>query len=375
MPEKNTKQKQTKSYPAFTFQRNITVQESPENKTSTDLSSATQETPKHDIELAVEMSLITNIPLTPSSTPDKIKSVDFYHEAKSLATSTVIFSMEFDNDVYFQTDYYYTNGVSFELIHPSLEKSFLSRFLWPFDNFPEVYYGIRFTHKMYTPTQLDIQDVLADDRPFAGYLKLSHFKIAFDPVRKARLSSSLGMGVMGPAAFGGQLQDFIHDDIPVGWGNQIRNDIVFDYGIVFEKSIFASRKFEIIHQFGGHVGSLRDYLKAGLSVNYGNYSVFNSINGFNFHSAHNRLNYGFYLQANGNLVGYDATLQGGIMNTHSVYTMRRDELKSFRYNISGGFVLQYAGISFNARANYNSPEFSGGRPHKWLHLGLSVLLN
>lgn len=363
-----------RNIPSFTYYENV---EKMDEKAKAKAKHITIR-PKSFIRIIVPEKISYKDPYSFNEKDQKIKkrnNLTLNFDKESKVQEPVILSIHFDNDVYFQTDYYYTNGITFELIHPQIESSFISKFLWPFDNYPEVYYGLRFTHKMYTPTRLDVEEVLIHDRPFAGYFSLTHFKISFDPIRKSKLGSSLGIGFMGPAALGGQLQDFIHDDIPVGWVNQLGNDLVFDYSISFDKSIFASNKFEIINSISGNAGSLYNKLRAGFSLNFGNYSLFNSIRGFNFHKLNKKLNYGIFLKANGELIGYDATLQGGLLNRSSIYTMGKDELKSLRYNFSSGFIVQYRKMSFQARANYFSPDFKGGRPHKWLHLSLSFLMN
>jgi hypothetical protein len=77
-----------------------------------------------------------------------------------------------------------------------------------------------------------------------------------------------------------------------------------------------------------------------------------------------------YLQARA--VGYDATLQGGLLNRTSPYTLPSGSVRRGVLTGSGAAVLAYQGVSVRTVAGWISPEFSGARPHAWGQLDVRV---
>jgi hypothetical protein len=73
----------------------------------------------------------------------------------------------------------------------------------------------------------------------------------------------------------------------------------------------------------------------------------------------------------GKLVGYDATLEGGMFNKSSIYTLKSREVSLFTYQGTLGFTLSYAGIRLDVEQFLLSPEFHGCAWHKWVHIGVT----
>jgi hypothetical protein len=69
-------------------------------------------------------------------------------------------------------------------------------------------------------------------------------------------------------------------------------------------------------------------------------------------------------------VGYDATLEGGMFNRSSVYTLKSNELSAFTYQGTLGITLSYEGVRFDLEQFLLSPEFHSGGWHKWVHIGI-----
>jgi hypothetical protein len=70
----------------------------------------------------------------------------------------------------------------------------------------------------------------------------------------------------------------------------------------------------------------------------------------------------------GRLVGYNATLQGGAFNQQNPYTLRASQVRRTVAQGSGGLVLAYGGVQFEPSAMWVSPEFRGGREHRWFQV-------
>jgi lipid A 3-O-deacylase len=89
------------------------------------------------------------------------------------------------------------------------------------------------------------------------------FSITNDSLKNYRIASGLTMGIIGPGAGGKKFQQAIHrwikDEPPLGWNNQIRNDLILNYAVDFEKRIFAhKRNFLATWKTGGQLGTLHD---------------------------------------------------------------------------------------------------------------------
>ena len=90
-----------------------------------------------------------------------------------------------------------------------------------------VSYGI--IQGMFTPSDLDTDQLVVDDRPYAGVLlwqaKLRHYD------NDIATSLALNLGVVGPASLAQETQSMIHAVIdardPQGWDNQLENEPVF----------------------------------------------------------------------------------------------------------------------------------------------------
>ncbi len=334
----------------------------------------------------VDYSLLEPAYHAPSNESKSVCSHDHLHEItfkekpiskierfRPAREDPVIFSVNFDNDFWFETDYYYTNGIRFDLVHPVFKKSPLSWLLMPTFDLPETYYSLSLIQNMYTPTKLDTTGILYKDRPFSSYLLIGHNKISIDPFRKIKIISSLDIGIIGPGAMGGTIQDFIHNDYPAGWTNQIRNDLVVSYSCEVQKNLVSTNRFELTGMVEGRIGSLYNNAGAGVMLHYGNYSSFHAVQNFNTHlpANGNSLRYNIFAHGELSYSAYDATLQGGLFNHASVYTLNRHEVSDLTGRWSAGFALQYRWFSFQVEQVFVTPEFAGGRAHRWLHINMS----
>src|SRR5450432_2882848 len=142
------------------------------------------------------------------------------------------FRIYYENDFFMGTDRDYTQGIYIEKVNPYFRKFFLSRLLWHPRN-SELQYGLGVEQDVYTPDHLDVSGILYGDRPYAASLFLKTFLTATDAEHRQRVSTSLSTGLIGPDAGGEGMQKAIHHWInyitPLGWHNQIRNDLVLNY--------------------------------------------------------------------------------------------------------------------------------------------------
>jgi hypothetical protein len=297
---------------------------------------------------------------------------------KSGRTSREIyFTAVFDNDILDYTDYYYTNGISFELYHPAISASPLMLLLPGLRNSVN-YYSLILLQNMYTPLKLENPVPLVGDRPFAAYLLIGHHKVSLSSQKHRRLETELDLGAIGPAALGGLAQDAIHSNEPVGWVNQVRNDVVVNYSIRFDQGLYSGRNIELAVTGGGQAGTLYDNIMAGVYFQAGRMndrygSVFQTT-GYQ-KPFKNRVRYYFSLDIRNKLIIYDATLQGGMFNHESVYKLDGDQLKRYIFTGTASVGIGLGRYSLELDQVFLTPEFDGGRHHLWLRIRNIFYLN
>lgn len=167
------------------------------------------------------------------------QKIDHTSSFKSMP-DTRYFRIHYDNDYFAATDENYTQGYNLELVLPSLSKNPINTlFIKTEDDVAT--YGIAIEHIGFTPNDYASDEIQFGDRPFAAAIMLKTFKISTNTSKKSRTTSSLSLGLMGPGAFGKEMQVGIHkatgNKIPMGWQYQIRNDVVINYNIGYEKQL------------------------------------------------------------------------------------------------------------------------------------------
>jgi len=274
------------------------------------------------------------------------------------------FRYHYDNDYFSGTDENYTQGYSLEIVAPIIKKNPINYLLIkPLNS--ELRYGLAIEHIGFTPPSIGNPDIQVGDRPFAAAIMLKNFSIATDTLVKSRLSSSLILGIIGPAAFGKEMQVGIHkitgNTIPKGWKNQIKNDMVLNYEISYEKQLIrAGNHFSLQSNSTARVGTLFTNAAVGFNTTLGlincPFSAKNIKKKFQFYA---------YSQVLGNLIGYDATLQGGLFKKSSPYTIPSAEISRFTGQFNYGLILKTKTLYFEYSRTVLTREFDTGTSTKW----------
>lgn len=93
--------------------------------------------------------------------------------------------------------------------------------------------GLVLGQQMYTPEDLHSTTVVTGDRPYAGWLYAGVILQRHGETPSAAIpvmdSLELDLGIIGPASLAAEAQRTVHryrfpDDIPKGWGNQLKNE-------------------------------------------------------------------------------------------------------------------------------------------------------
>jgi len=301
--------------------------------------------------------------------------IEAYYAISYVSTNNY-FGINFDNDIFSNTDYYYTNGICFKLSVPVFAASPFAWPMLPYRKESMNYHGITAVQNMYTPTNPDTISVFDYERPFCAYLYLGHFKNTLSKKKRYRQYSEIILGIMGPTSLGGFVQSQIHNIEPIGWENQIQNDLVLNYSALVEKGIFNPGFVDLNLFAEGQIGTLYDNLGGGVRMRVGKLNPYFSMPEL----AHPRsiehkdalnLQYGIIGSAKLKFVAYDATLQGGFFNPNNNYTIPASDIERIVFQAGMGIYFAFKQLGITYKHFYISPEHKNARHHQWGHINLT----
>jgi hypothetical protein len=282
------------------------------------------------------------------------------------------FRFSYDNDFFTATDQNYTQGYNFEWVSPFFRKNPINRIFLKPDSFKKKY-GLSWEHIGFTPGKIGLPEIQKDDRPFASALMFKSFLIATQPNKKSRFTSALNLGMLGPAAFGKEMQTEIHkvtgNIIPRGWRNQIQNQVVINYEVGFEKQLLSYRNIFLLQSNSyARLGSLFTDASVGGNFMLGLFS--------SPFSKENKKRFQLYLygQALLKAIGHDATLQGNILGKkRSPHFIATDKIARLRGQANYGLVMKVGGMYFEYSQAFQSKEFEGANFYRWGGLKLGFV--
>ncbi len=284
------------------------------------------------------------------------------------------FRFHYDNDYFTKTDKYYSQGITLEYVNPKLKRFWPVKLLWiPFNTAAQ--YGISLNLFGYTPTSIASDSILYGDRPFNANITLKLFSSQQDPVHKQRISTSLSAGVMGPAALGYEIQYGIHkwlkNPLPLGWQYQISNDLILNYQVNYEKKLAGNnRNFLLNGAAEARLGTLNTNLTTGIQLMAGRFNErFEPVV-----KSPKKIEYYFYAQGRVRFVGYNASLQGGLVNRNSPYTIPASSINHTVFQADAGLILNLRKLFLSYTQSYITREFSTGTYHRWGGVSLGFAL-
>jgi lipid A 3-O-deacylase len=242
-------------------------------------------------------------------------------------TYTTEIGAQTDNDSYLLggSDRYYTDGFYMYYRHALSTDS--SRSL------QNKVLGFEFGQKIFNPQSGSVANYEGVDqpqwvdRPFAAYLYIgSTLNLLYKNESSLKLSAQIGM--VGPDAFGKQVQDFVHDNFgfyhPSGWEYQIDNDPELNLSAEYKKLLARVSFFDVSFDAYGNLGN--GFTGAGLGPIFriGNFNqLFNSITTQSTVTRNtsaaplHKNEIFFYYKPMFNYVAYDATIQGSLFKKKS----------------------------------------------------------
>lgn len=205
------------------------------------------------------------------------------------------FTFRLENDLFANTDRFYTNGIKLSWISPELDyfrnldwlkkktkiRKWSNRIIefLPFSRDPDMQRNIALSvgQKMFTPTDISRTDLITGDRPYAGWL---YGSVAFHNKNDRVLNTiEIQAGLIGEWSLAHETQNFIHGlrgiDKAMGWDNQLNNE--FGFALIYDRKKRVVRRtdfagqwgVDLITHYGGAAGTVFTHLDAGAELRLG----------------------------------------------------------------------------------------------------------
>ncbi|MDE2183881.1 MAG: lipid A deacylase LpxR family protein [Alphaproteobacteria bacterium] len=196
------------------------------------------------------------------------------------ASEPGIFSVLFENDVFYDTDRDYTNGVEFAYTTPPHDDADtvvdIARILPIFADTGRVRTNYALGQNIFTPADTQLFAPPPNERPYAGYLYGAVGLLEENDTRLDQLQ--LQLGVVGPASLAADAQKWVHSILgqakPQGWHAQLRDEPALN--IQYERSLkvippqsLLGLVLDIEPHWGLEAGTVYDYVNIGAMVRFG----------------------------------------------------------------------------------------------------------
>jgi len=178
-----------------------------------------------------------------------------------------------ENDLFGETDQNYTSGIRLSWVSPNLESfrddpdvpQLINRVNDRLDRLFGFKEGLTrnlvasIGQQIYTPENSAAEELLVDERPYAGYLYLG---LAYHSRTDNRLDTvEVNVGMIGPSSLGEQAQDNIHKirgiDKFQGWDNQLGDEFALQVAYENKLRLFKHElPLGLEHDFISHAGAV-----------------------------------------------------------------------------------------------------------------------
>jgi hypothetical protein len=203
--------------------------------------------------------------------------------------------LQFENDLFAETDRFYTNGIKLSFISPDLKwfqdleffqrdhlparlaNGFIDLLPWSDDPARQRNLSLSVGQLMFTPRDIRRSDLIRDDRPYAGWL---YGSAAFHSKTYRRLDTfEFQAGFTGPWSLAEQAQDLVHEirgiDKARGWDNQLDTEpafaLIYDrrLRIIPRRDLAGSWGVDAIVHAGAAAGTVFTHVSAGIEARFG----------------------------------------------------------------------------------------------------------
>lgn len=297
---------------------------------------------------------------------DNARSQSVNNEKHSIRISWDNDFMNFRGD---GTDRYYTNGIRLDYFYTKKQKAkFPSSLLLNISEENNNLYGLGLAQFMFTPRNIGLADIQFDDRPYAGALYGVLSLESRDTINKIKITSEIFIGVIGPLSFADEAQTWAHRVIdytkPLGWHNQVPNDIILNYNISLEKQIlYYPRKISVSGIMETFSGTLYNAAGAGFILRAGKYnSEFQELQ-LQKNKSRNRYQLYVFMKPVIRAVLSNSLLQGGLISqltdNQEGYTLSKDQIERVVVLYDVGLVYSRPKWSILISQKFRTAEFKG----------------
>lgn len=295
------------------------------------------------------------------------------------------FTLYYENDFLFGTDRDYTSGLKLtwstpyssdtsETGWPSWVYPLISRLPLVNDPTQQRAISLSFGQEIYTPEDTKSEELIVDDRPYAG---ITYVAVGLHSRSERRRNTwELNLGILGPASLAEKSQELIHDlngaRNPQGWDHQLKNEITFDAVFETQWKLRPSRlrqhfSYDFIPHLGGRVGTVKIYANAGGEFRFGwdmpddfgtcpiraGCEVNSAFEKKNSEYSHfKKIGVHFFIAADGRAVLRDIFLDGNTFrDSHSV------DKKLFVADLITGISVRYGTVKVTYSYIYRTKQF------------------
>ena len=141
------------------------------------------------------------------------------------------------------TDNEYTGGIRMDYYYTRKQPShsFLNKWMPKAGTNAVNTYAWSLMQMAFTPDNISKTEPDVNDYPYSGAIFLVHTLHSADPVKKRMIQTELIAGVLGPYSYAAETQEgihrWIHYQLPMGWGYQMKTDILLNLNFTAERSI------------------------------------------------------------------------------------------------------------------------------------------
>jgi hypothetical protein len=144
---------------------------------------------------------------------------------------------------------------------------------------------------------------------------------------------------------------------------------VLDYQVQYRKNLFSvGRMMDAAVLTEARLGTLYDQLRAGATLRLGKW---HSRRGAVLQDGKRFQCYGSW-QGQLTGVGYNATLQGGMFNRTSPFTLGPNQVSRLVFGQTAVAVIGWGKVGITLGQTWLSREFRGGKHHCWNYLSLRI---
>lgn len=284
------------------------------------------------------------------------QQMDFWHNLSYKGGNHIW--LNYDNDYFVSTDRYYSQGIAVAGKFQVGKKSFLNRTLLDLPHSVKTV-GFGLEHMAFTPRFIGRGPERPFDHPYAAQFQGYAIFETVDTVRGNMIGYRLGGGIIGPQTKGMEIQIGIHNALggmrPVGWENQVQSGLLLDAGFYARQRIFGfGRWFKTVVEEQLNLGTGRDDFSIGTKFHA------------EISTRDNKWLFGLYFVPSLKVVGYDATLQGSLINfAGSPVTIPSEDINRLIFSREFGAMAKAGKFTITYMVHIDTPQFNNQMYPRW----------